>query len=169
MAIVTNKTTLKLNVEGTYGFLFLQIKCNPLWWSLLRNNKSNSTHYCTVSTHQFMSMYNYVLTIMKLTHHHTKNCGHSRYSDQIYAEQFVVQLPVEATFCAPFQTDLPRDQTQPSIQRIPDLFLEVKRSDDVHLPHLAPQTAIPVLPLWPFLACYKVNFIFTFYHYTKDW
>jgi len=48
--------------------------------------------------------------------------------------------------------------TQSPVQWIPDLFLGVKRHDDVHLPHQAPGTAIPLLPLWPFLACYRMNF-----------
>jgi hypothetical protein len=39
-----------------------------------------------------------------------------------------------------------------------------------HPPYLAPRLmksrTIPLLPLWAFVACYRANFAFTFYHFS---
>jgi hypothetical protein len=60
------------------------------------------------------------------------------------------QIPVDARFSGPVQTG--PGPTQPSMKWVMGLFLGVKERVELYL-----------FRLWAFMACYGVNFTFTFY------
>ena len=92
-------------------------------------------------------------------------CNRSRYSDSLRAGRSGDQIPVEVRFSAPVQTG-PRAHLAPYTMGTGS-FLGVKGPGHSinHSPHLAPRLksrAIHLLPLWAFVACFRVNFTFTF-------
>ena len=90
----------------------------------------------------------------------------SRYSDSLQFGRSGDRIPVEARFSATVQTG---PGTHPASYTMgTGFFSGVKRPGRGvdHPPHLAPRLkksrAITPLPLWAFVACYRVNFTFTF-------
>jgi hypothetical protein len=90
----------------------------------------------------------------------------SRYSDSLWAWQSGERIPVRAKFSAPAQTDTGAHQASHTMGT--GSFAVVNRPGrGVNHPHPGSRgyrksRAIPLLPLWAFVACSRVNFIFTF-------
>jgi len=98
-------------------------------------------------------------------------CNRTWYSDSLRAGRSGDQIPVEVRFSAPVQIG-PRAHPAPYTMGTGS-FPRVKRPGRGidHSPHLAPRLksrAIHLLPLWAVVACFRVNFTFTFTHMEQN-
>ena len=89
----------------------------------------------------------------------------SRYSYSLWPGRFGNRIPMWGDFYRLSRMTL--KLAQPPIQWVPGYCLGIKRSgrDVDHPPHLAPKLksrAIPLLPIWAFVVCSRVNLTFSF-------
>ena len=88
------------------------------------------------------------------------------YSDCLWVGRSGDRIPVEKRFSAPVQTDPETHLTSCTISTgclcLGQIGQGVALATDPHLGPRLKSRAMPLLPLWAFFACSRVNFTFTF-------